>query len=381
MQSGKLKELLSRYLSNDCTAAEKAFVETWYNKYDTLNPMKLSEAEMEADVDAIQKVLSRVGGQSHRLILWSRISAAALVILSLSALLYLYFPGKQSPDYAHHTEADIKAGGDKAVLTLSDGSKISLTDIKSGEIAVQSGLKISKSEDGQIVYSSVAKSKTNQGQQAPEYNTIETPRGGKFQILLPDGSLVWLDAASSLKYPVVFAGKERKVELSGQAYFEVAKSKGKSFKVLSANQEVEVLGTHFNVNAYANQPSVITTLLEGSVNVNLKNSKNSKSGKRLKPGQQAALTGQLFQVEEVDVEQAVAWKNGYFAFERDDVRTVLNKLERWYDVEISSEGTFDDIKIGGKISRTKSLSEVLRVLQLTRKIKFKTEGRRIIAMP
>lgn len=378
MQSGKLKELLNRYLSDDCTAEEKAFVETWYNKDDTLNPVKLTEAQMEADVDAIQKVLGRVGGQSHRLILWSRISAAALVILSLSALLYFYYPGKQSPDYANNKETDIKAGGDKAMLTLSDGSRISLTDIKSGEIAVQSGLKISKSEDGQIVYSSVAKSKTDQGQQAPEYNTIETPRGGKFQILLPDGSLVWLDAASSLKYPVVFAGKERKVELTGQAYFEVAKSKGKSFKVLSANQEVEVLGTHFNVNAYANQPSVITTLLEGSVNVNLK---NTKSGQRLKPGQQAALTGQLFLVEEVDVEQAVAWKNGYFAFERDDVRTVLNKLERWYDVEITSEGTFDDIRIGGKISRTKSLSEVLRVLQLTRKIKFKTEGRRIIAMP
>ncbi|WP_316839822.1 FecR family protein [Pedobacter gandavensis] len=378
MQSGKLKELLSRYLSNDCTAEEKAFVETWYNKHEPLNPVRLSEAEMEADVDAIQEVLGRVGGPPQRIILWTRISAAALVILSLSALLYFYYPGKKSPNYAEHRETDIKAGGDKAMLTLADGSKISLTDIKSGEIAVQSGLKISKSSDGQIVYSSLPKSKTNQGQKAPEYNTIETPRGGKFQIILPDGSLVWLDAASSLKYPVVFAGKERKVELTGQAYFEVAKSKGQSFKVISAHQEVEVLGTHFNVNAYANQPSVITTLLEGSVNVNLK---NTKDGKRLKPGEQAALTGQLFQVEEVDVEQAVAWKNGYFAFERDDVRTVLNKLERWYDVDISSEGTFDDIRIGGKISRSKSLSEVLRVLQLTRKIKFKTEGRRIIAMP
>ncbi|WP_316753767.1 FecR family protein [Pedobacter gandavensis] len=377
MESGKLKELLNRYLSNDCTEAEKAFVETWYNKHIPLNPVKLSEAEMEADVDAIQQVLDRVGGQSHRLILWTRISAAALVVLSLSAYLYFNFPGKQSPDYANKTA--ITPGGDKAMLTLSDGSKISLTDIKSGEIAIQSGLKISKSENGQISYSSVTKSKTEHGgQQAPEYNTIETPRGGKFQILLPDGSLVWLDAASSLKYPVVFAGKERKVELTGQAYFEVAKSKGKSFKVLSANQEVEVLGTHFNVNAYANQPSIITTLLEGSVNVNLK---NTKSGQRLKPGQQAALTGQLIRVEEVDVEQAIAWKNGYFAFERDDLRTVFNKLERWYDVEITTEGTFDHFTIGGNISRTKSLAEVLRVLQLTRKIKFKTEGRRIIAMP
>lgn len=378
MQSAKLKELISRYLSNDCTAAEKAFVENWYIEHHPVNPSQLTEAELETDVNAIQEGLERLTDQPKRLILWTRISAAALMVLSLSVALYFYYPNKHAESYTQTTVPDIQAGGNKAMLTLSDGSKISLSDIKTGEIAVQSGLRISKSEDGQIVYASVPKLKSNQGQETPEYNTIQTPRAGKFQVLLPDGSLVWLDSESSLKYPVVFVGNERRVELTGQAYFEVAKSKGKSFKVISANQEIEVLGTHFNVNAYANQSSVITTLLEGSIKVNLK---DTKVGQRLKPGEQGVLTGRTLQVEDVDVTQAVAWKNGFFVFDKEEVASVLHQLERWYDVDITTEGSFDDIKIGGVISRSKSLSEVLRVLQLTRKIKFKTEGRRIIAMP
>ncbi|WP_316822632.1 FecR family protein [Pedobacter gandavensis] len=378
MQSAKLKELVSKYLANECTEEEKAFVERWYVKYDPGNAKQLTEAELEADIHGIEGTLEHLVQEPNRLMLWYRISAAALVVFSLSVLFYFYRPDKKIEKYAQSTETEIKPGGDKAMLTLSDGSKISLTDIKSGEIAVQSGLRISKSEDGQIVYTSEPKLKSNQQEESTAYNIIETPSAGKFQIVLPDGSLVWLDAESSLKYPVVFAGNERKVELTGQAYFEVAKSKGKSFKVWSKNQEVEVLGTHFNVNAYADQSATITTLLEGSIKLN---SKNTKTSKLLKPGQQGVLTGNGIDVEEVDVSQAVGWKNGFFIFEKEEVATVLRQLERWYDVDISSEGSFDNIKIGGTISRSKSLSEVLRVLQLTRKIKFKIEGRRIIAMP
>ncbi|WP_222537860.1 FecR family protein [Pedobacter polysacchareus] len=378
MQSTQFKELLRRYLANQCSSAEKAFVENWYNQHTIENHEPLTEVEYEEDITFIHDHLEQSEQQQKKRPLWPRIAVAATVLFTLGVSLYYYFPGKQSSAYSNESILDIKAGTDKAMLTLADGSKISLSDVKAGEIATQSGLKISKSSDGQVIYTSAPAESTAKNLKSPQFNTIETPRGGKFQILLPDGSRVWLDAESSLKYPVEFVGAERKVELTGQAYFEVAKKQGKSFKVVSGKQELEVLGTHFNINAYANQPNILTTLLEGSVRLTLKGANTSAL---LKPGQQSSLEVKDFQMKEVDVEDAIAWKSGFFAFDRDDVPTVLHKLERWYDVDISIEGEFDQIKIGGTISRSKSLSEVLRVLQLTRKIKFKTEGRRIIAMP
>lgn len=378
MQSTQFKELLRRYLANQCSSAEKAFVENWYNQHTIENTEPLTAAEYEEDIAFIHNHLGQSGQQQKKGTAWSRVAVAATVLFTLGISIYYYFPGKQNSTYVNNSIQDIKAGSDKAMLTLADGSKISLSDVKAGEIAIQSGLKISKSSDGQIVYASTSAKATPKNLKSPQFNTIETPRGGKFQILLPDGSKVWLDAASALKYPVEFVGAERKVELTGQAYFEVAKSKGKSFKVISGKQELEVLGTHFNINAYANQPNILTTLLEGSVRLTFKDTNRSAL---LKPGQQSALELKDFQIKQVDVEEAVAWKSGFFVFDRDDVPTVLHKLERWYDVDISIEGEFDQIKVGGTISRSKSLSEVLRVLQLTRKIKFKTEGRRIIAMP
>jgi transmembrane sensor len=375
MQSTKVKELLNRYLSGDCNEEEKALVETWYLKHEIANPKMLSEEEYDTDIRIIQNSLDYKPGKIN---VWTRISIAALILFTLSATLYFYYSVKQDQQYIHKDYAAIGPGTDKATLTLSDGSEISLTDVKNGEIAVQSGLKVAKTANGQIGYTILPKRKEIKSSQIIEYNTITTPRGGKYQILLPDGTAVWLDAASSLKYPVQFAANERNVELVGQAYFDVSKDKNKPFKVLSGNQQIEVFGTQFNVNAYSNQAAILTTLLEGSVKVSLK---NSKAGKMLKPGEQAALENQRFQINEADVEEAIAWKNGYFVFEKDDVRTVLNKLERWYDVDIICDQAFDQMKIGGTISRSKSLSEVLRVLQLTRKIKFKVEGRRIVAMP
>ncbi|SMD02916.1 FecR family protein [Pedobacter nyackensis] len=375
MQSTKVKELLNRYLSGDCNEEEKALVETWYLKHEVANPKILSEEEYDTDVRIIQDTLDYKPGRTT---LWTRISIAALILFTLSATFYFYYEGKQDQQYVHKDQTDIGPGTDKATLTLSDGSKISLTDVENGEIATQSGLKVAKTASGQIDYTVLPNNKEVKSSRIIEYNTITTPRGGKYQILLPDGTTVWLDAASSLKYPVQFAANERNVELVGQAYFDVAKDKNKPFKVRSGKQQIEVFGTQFNVNAYSNQAAILTTLLEGSVSVSLN---GSKTGKMLKPGQQAALEDQHFQINEADVEEVIAWKNGYFAFEKDDVRTVLNKLERWYDVDIISDHSFGQMKIGGTISRSKSLLEVLRVLQLTRKIKFKAEGRRIVAMP
>lgn len=372
MQPAQFKELLKRYLDKECTAEENAFVENWYNRHKVENPARLTDEEYITDVQLIHKALEEDRPRQKQL--WFRIAAAAVILFTLSTFLILYYNGKGGLSYGNENATEILPGTDKAMLTLSDGSQISLSDAKSGEIATESGLKISKSDKGEVVYSHLPGAKPEKD----SFNTIETPRGGKYQIILPDGTMVWLDAASSLRYPVAFNGKERSVELTGQAYFEVAKIKGKSFKVISGAQELEVLGTHFNVNAYTGKQPILTTLLEGSVKVV---AKGSTSAEVLKPGQQSALEGRDFQVKEVDTEEAIAWKNGLFIFNEEDVPTVLLKLERWYDVDFITEGELEQIKIGGKISRSKTLSEVLRVLQLTRKIKFKTEGRRITAMP
>jgi len=379
MQPLEIKQLLKRYQEGTCTEDEKSLVESWYLQYKVENPKILSESELESDINEIFGMLDS-GNKPRRIILWSYISVAALILVTLSVTWYLYFTKQNKDDLQEHkfnVAKDIRPGGNKAVLTLADGSKVNLTDLGNGEVAKQAGLKIVKTANGHLHY---IVNSTSEGTEEQEttYNTIETPKGGQYQITLPDGSKVWLDAASSLRYPTKFSKNERKVELTGQAYFEIAKSKDKPFRVISNKQQVEVLGTHFNINAYKDQLETITTLLEGSVKIGLL---NDKTGNLLRPGQQAKLIADRFEVAQVDVEEAIAWKNGYFLFPDEEVSTALNKIARWYDVEVVCDKKLDGVKIGGTISMSKNLSEVLRVLQLTKKIKFKVEERRIVAMP
>jgi transmembrane sensor len=212
------------------------------------------------------------------------------------------------------------------------------------------------------------------------YNTIETPKGGQYRIDLPDGTMVWLNAGSSLRYPNRFAGQERKVALTGEAYFEVAKNKQMPFRVVSGKQVVEVLGTHFNINAYTDEASVKTTLLEGSVNVLLQETHQSEL---LNPGQQAVVkyNGSSIVVQPVKVEEAVAWKNGYFMFVDADLESIMRQLARWYDVEVAYEGNLGSLKFGGMVSRSKSIAQTLRILELTGNVRFKVAGRRVTVMP
>lgn len=376
MEDKEAIELLKRYQSGDCTAAEKALVETWYLKHQPADARSLSEEEYEQEVQKIWSVLENTSGP-RRVILWSKISIAALILVTLSAGLYFLIPRHQSRSKASsQTVAEIMPGGNKAYLTLADGSKISLTDASAGEVAKQAGIRITKTADGQLVYTSLPASATDQT--TPTFNTIETPRGGKYQLILPDGTVAWLDAASSLRYPLQFANNERRVELSGQAYFEVAKNADKPFKVISKNQQIEVLGTHFNVNAYPEEAKLITTLIEGSVRVSLKDQNHAEL---LKPGEQAVLQSKRITVSAADIEEAMAWKNDMFIFEHDDVGTMLRKIERWYDVDFEYNHELDDLVTYVHLSRNKTLSETLKVLQLSGKIKFKVEGRRVVVMP
>lgn len=269
---------------------------------------------------------------------------------------------------------DVAPGGNKATLTLADGTSILLDDAKNGELAHQHNTVISKSKEGQLHY---RPSSTNDGTDLTEslFNTITTPRGGQFQLILSDGTKVWLNSISSLKYPAEFKGHERNVELTGEAYFEVAKNNKMPFIVNVGKTKVEVLGTHFNIMAYSDEKSSAITLLEGAVMIS---NKSVAKGIMLIPGQQAQIgKDQLINVSKADVEQSVAWKDGYFQFSRNNIEDVMKQLGRWYDIEVVFEGNVPRYELVGKIRRSVNLSQVLKILNHSN-VKFRRDGRKII---
>lgn len=300
--------------------------------------------------------------------------AAAILLILVSSTVILNIRHRNN-ELVHNIQPqknqDRMPGGDRAILTLSNGQKIILDSASNGMLAKQGNTSILKKTDGQLIY--------NTADNTPEevvYNLLQTPRGGQYKITLPDGTKVWLNAASSLKYPVAFTGKERNVEITGEAYFEVAKDASKPFKVKLNNMEVEVLGTHFNINGYTDEDVVRTTLLEGKVKIVASN-----SSKYLVPGQQAQLkpSGNIAVVNDVNLEETVAWKDGNFQFENSDIKAVMRQLARWYDVEVTYRSNVNKHFIGS-ISRNVKLSEVLSMLEQTGEVKFKIEGKKLIVM-
>lgn len=265
---------------------------------------------------------------------------------------------------------DVLPGGDKAVLTLADGSTIVLDDAKNGSLSQQGNSKVIKI-DGKLAYDVLS-----DGSKAIVYNTIATPKGGQYQVELADGTQVWLNAASSLHFPTAFTGKERRVEITGEAYFEVKKN-AMPFVVSVNGAEVQVLGTHFNVMAYNEEEAVKTTLLEGAVNF-ISGAKSNM----LKPGQQAQLekSGHVKVESDVDVESVLAWKNGLFHFESSDLETVLRQIARWYDVEVvfKSKKTYDPLYV--EMPRNTKLSDVLKALEISGGAKFDIQGKKIIVI-
>ena len=315
--------------------------------------------------------------------------AAAAVFLTVGLgyhYLQLLNPEKaQRIPYAN----DIKPGKNDAVLTLADGSKISLTDARQGELIKSKGISIVKAANGQLIYT-IDSAALKTGTDHPElaYNTISTPKGGEYQINLPDGTKVWLNAASSLKFPQTFANlNERRVELSGEAYFEVFKNKKQPFKVLTPgfgsgrDQETEVLGTHFNIAAYADDAETKTTLLEGSIRVKDPQKSNKRDAIILVPGQQAILNNNQWNTIHVDTEEAIAWKRGTFMFANADIETIMRKISRWYNVEVVYQGKISESNYLGTVSRFSKVSDVLDILEATKTVHFKIEGRRITVMP
>lgn len=309
---------------------------------------------------------------------WHKFSIAATILITLSAGIFFLLqrtPGLKFEE-DHLITQDVAPGSNKAVLTLGNGRKVILNDVRVGTLAKQAGITISKATDGRLVYHVSAAVGSDRAEMKMEYNTVATPRGGQYQVNLPDGTMVWLNSASSLKFPTEFKFQDkRKVELTGEAYFEVAHDKSQPFIVKTNKQEVEVLGTHFNINSYDDEPDTKTTLLEGSILV----SRLSSVGKEkviLKPGQQAILSKNI-RVVNADPGGAIAWKNGFFHFKDADLYVVLRQLSRWYDVEVVYQVERTSDEFVGDIPRTVTLATALKILNLGG-VHYKVDGKKII---
>ncbi|WP_183576532.1 FecR family protein [Mucilaginibacter sp. X5P1] len=310
-----------------------------------------------------------------RLLTWAKMAAAVLIFI----LPGIYFLLHKKPDAGallsknKTYQKDVQPGGNNATLTLNNGSQIILSSAKNGILARQGNANIVKLANGKVIYN---KATTNAS--TTEYNTMTTPRGGEYDLILSDGTKVWLNAASSITYPTAFAGKERRVTITGEAYFEVAKNKEMPFKInVNDQEEVQVLGTHFNIMAYSDEPVIKTTLLEGSVKI----AKNGATG-ILKPGEQALLTssGQFSIVDDADIDQAVAWKNGQTLFINENIQTIMRQVSRWYNIDVEYQGEMPARLFTGGISRESNLSALLKILELS-KIHFRIADSKIIVTP
>lgn len=304
-----------------------------------------------------------------------RIAAVLLAGLILSGGIYWYLAGRKinNENIAQHEE--ILPGENKARLTLADGSVISLYDAPKGVIANEGGVGIEKDAKGNIRYRTVKKMEV----MPSSVNTIATPNGGQYRVTLPDGSVAMLNAASSLSYPVRFSEKERRVKMTGEVYFEIKKMHlpgGKDnvpFFVETAGQEVQVLGTHFNINAYSDEAAIRTTLVEGSVKVRSTNGQSAL----LKPGQQAVLAKQLH-VQQADIQQQLAWVNGDFVFRGETLENILHQVGRWYDIEAEYPPHIGKLRFNGMISRSQPLSAIVKMIQSTTKATVTIKKRRLI---
>lgn len=316
--------------------------------------------------------------------LWS--AASVILILVIGGIMWWQYAGNSNLSLAGGTKKlyEIPPGKNGAILTLTDGKQVVLDSMGNGLIASQNGSQVVL-KSGSLIYNTTEMSSADVA-----YNTMTTPKGRQFNLTLPDGTGVWLNAASAIKYPTSFNGKERKVEIHGEVYFEVARNEKMPFKVkVNKDLEVEVLGTHFNINAYNEDACIKTTLLEGSVrllvdpsNSSLASSHLSKPTIVLKPGQQAQITSvdPPKIITDVDMTNVMAWKNGLFDFEDVGLQEVMRQLSRWYDIEVVYNGRVPDIQFGGKMSRNITLSGVLKILEKTGVHFRMEEGRRLIVL-
>lgn len=390
----QFQDLLNRYRNNQCTKHEIHWLQTYIQSgvdqewieqeigSKLLEPVPSAFLQKTEVKEELKEVYKRITLQKKPVTItrdlyssWLFKAAAGIILISAIGL-YTYFAhsGKE-PSSLLAEQHHVQPGGNKATLTLADGRTIDLSAGKAGIVINNEDIKYN---DG----TSLSKIIPSKVSDASTQLTLTTPKGGQYQIILPDSTKVWLNAASSLKYPTSFTGKERRVILNGEAYFEVAsvlnKSSGKKlpFIVVSGTQEVEVLGTHFNINAYEDEQATRTTLVEGRVRV----TSLLKESSVLSPNQQSVIArnSNLIQVNSVNPESAIAWKNGDFVFRDQNVATAMRQIARWYNVAVDYDDAPLTLKLGGTISRANPLSTVLRAMEATGKIKFNLKGNKLI---
>ena len=375
-------ELLEKYLSGNASPEERAKVEQWYASFEE---KKAAMGEGD-DLNAIREKMYRKIADELNLQepvipfyrkLNFRLTAAAILILLIGS--YFIFSTQQKTHTISSATAKTLLKNDitppasnKATLILADGKTIELDSSANGTLAVQGKINIVKQNDGLITYTGKPGDKIS-------YNTLTVPRGSKpMKLLLADGSEVWLNVASSVTYPTAFVGGERRVEVTGEVYFEVAKNKEMPFIVKKLNDDVEVkvLGTHFNVNTYEDEQDIKITLLEGAVNVSKGN-----TGALLKPGEQARVSraDKISIMSNEDIEEVMAWKNGRFYFDGADIKTIMRQVEKWYNVDIAYEATIP-YSFVAKISRNVNVSDLFKILELTDLVHFRIEGNKITVM-
>lgn len=395
MENLRLIFLLDAFFADTCTPSEKEelmllldadrhddAVKTYLNHaWDkTLPPHQLTSGQSATILSAVfsnNNTTVIPVEKIHGFRRWYSV-AAAVLLMALSTTAWFLFSHPTNPHNVLVKEKlppavnknDVAPGSEGAVLTLADGSVIVLDSAADGKLAKQGNTNILKSGAG-VQY--VAPGGANNNMLA--YNTIATPRRRQFQLVLEDGTKVWLNAESSIRFPAAFDNKERHVDITGEVYFEVAKNANRPFTVSVKGMQVQVLGTHFNINAYNDEPAINTTLLEGSVKVI-----NNKRITMLAPGQQAQLgdNGAISLVKNVNTGQIVAWKNELFSFRDTDIKNLMRQISRWYDVQIVMPENITGVTFNGKISRKSNLSDVLKMLELTDEVAFTIEGNKVI---
>jgi ferric-dicitrate binding protein FerR (iron transport regulator) len=424
--SERIGLLMFKYLRDELSPEETEELNSWRFRSPENEEIFLRETdpelirkditEMYRSREAIlEKIKERYPGFAQQKSVLSGLTVRIVSVAAFGALLFgfgWYFLSHKTREEKSilsdptGISRQIRPGGNHAELIMANGSTILLDSIQEGTVAKQGSYAIIKKAEGEITYSKDALNGSN----GVQYNILRTPRGGQFALELSDGTKVWLNAASSLRYPVSFRGSERKVMLDGEAYFEVSKNEHAPFEVSAGNMEIEVLGTHFNVMAYQDEPHISTTLLQGKVRItrtDLKENKDSpthssgsaRSGYSvvILPGEQAQvrqLTGTMENIQEqadqspgtikvlkrVDVDAIVAWKNGNTSLEHAGIQEIMRAISRWYDVEIEFQGKIPEKKYKGDLPRNTELGDLLHALSLSG-IHFKVEGKKIIVTP
>lgn len=342
--------------------------------------IKLNSKENTFLLDRIENTITSKNQQARKpskiKFLYQKYGAAMLFVATCMLGIYLHMPKADLKINKTEFTSDISSGTTKAYLTLANGNRIELNDENNVFLASLKDVDVTNVNDGILIYGADNEVNNN----VIQYNTIEIPRAGQYQLILDDGTKVWLNSATSLKYPTSFKSlKERIVDLDGEAYFEVAHNKNVPFKVRSHNQVVEVLGTKFNLNSYEDEPAITTSLVTGKVRVSSSDDDNDCLPQIILDGQQATFTNSKIIVQNADIDAAIAWKNDDFIFKNDDFKAAMRKISRWYDVEIIYENT-EPLKLqpGGWISRNNNISTVLDMIELTGNVHFKIVGRRVI---